>query len=730
MAPAFSSLSGISSLLVGTLLLSGSALSLAQEDVPSFMPTSDSSAEAKQKLAGNILVKFKTKGGIAASAANAALSTILSAAGLEEIDAGMFPSTGLSLLRIKDFKVDKAEDIVNTKLAALTSAVAAQSGLVEIEYAEPDRVLYADQTSAPNDPSFGQLWGMTKIGVMDNQPNAGEPGAWRQTTGSSNVTVLVIDTGVDYNHPDISANTWVNPGEIPGNGQDDDGNGYVDDVYGINAITNSGDPMDDQSHGTHCAGTIGAVGNNGVGVVGVSQQVKLAGCKFLSASGSGSTSGAIKCVEYGVRMGFTLTSNSWGGGGYSQGLKDAIDAAEAIGQLFVAAAGNSNTNNDVTPHYPSNYNNDNVISVASTTDTDGRSGFSCYGATTVDLGAPGSNILSTIHNNRYATYSGTSMATPHVAGAAALLYAGNPSLSGVSGGAQVKRALMLTVDPISALAGKCVSEGRLNVGKAMEFLVNPGPSPPPPPIAPPNAPPPPPRGAGCFITEGDGTALETGPAADEYMSKNHPNNYANNLRGIIEMEGPVCVEFLAFDLEQGYDFVTHVNSAGNQLGRFSGAATPANIQIPASTYERMIFTTDFSVVRAGFKVKCHIRAPCPGGPPTPTPTTTTMPTPTTAPPTPTPTTMPTTMPTPTTMPPTTPPTTNQTTDYIDKALDSVGGAIDAGKNATKDVKDGIDKLKENPEDAVKIPGKITSAASSTAGSLALASALLLGAAFN
>ena len=186
MAPAFSSLSGLSSLLVGTLLLSGSALSLAQEDVPSFMPTSDSSVEAKQKLAGNILVKFKTKGGIAASAANAALNTILSAAGLEEIDAGMFPSTGLSLLRIKDFKVDKAEEIVNTKLAALTSAVAAQSGLVEIEYAEPDRVLYADQTSAPNDPSFGQLWGMTKIGVLDGQPNAGEPGAWNTTTGSNN----------------------------------------------------------------------------------------------------------------------------------------------------------------------------------------------------------------------------------------------------------------------------------------------------------------------------------------------------------------------------------------------------------------------------------------------------------------------------------------------------------------------------------------------------------------
>lgn len=330
------------------------------------------------------------------------------------------------------------------------------------------------------------------------------------------------------------------------------------------------------------------------------------------------------------------------------------------------------------------------------------------------------------------------MATPHVAGAAALLFAGNPSLTGAIKAEQVKRALMRTVDPIQALAGKCVSEGRMNVGKAMQFLVNPGPSPPPPPPSPPATPPPPPRGAGCFITEGDGSALESAPAADEYQSKNHPNNYPNNVRGTLEMQGPICVEFQAFNLENGYDFVKHYDSSNNQKGSYTDRNAPSNIQVPASTYEKLIFTTDFSVVASGFKLKCS--ATC-GSTPTPTTTTpppTTMPTtpaptpttttPTTPAPTPVPTTMPTTQPQPTTMP-TTPNSTTTTTDYIDAAIGSVKDAIDAGKNATKDVQDGIDKLKENPTDAAKIPGKV-SAARNTAGSLAIASALLLGAAFN
>ena len=319
-------------------------------------------------------------------------------------------------------------------------------------YAEPDFLVSAIAT--PNDPMFSQLWGMSKINA---------PAAWDVSTGSASVVVGDIDTGIDYTHPDLGANVWTNPGEIAGNGIDDDHNGYVDDIHGWDWVSNDNDPMDDHGHGTHTSGTVGALGNNGAGVAGVNWNVRIAGLKFLNAQGSGSTSNAIKALQYAVDKGMKVTNNSWGGGGYSQGLADAITAAGTAGDLFVAAAGNNSSNNDTLASYPASYGMANIIAVASTTSTDGLSSFSNYGPTSVDLGAPGSGILSTLPGNTYASWSGTSMATPHVTGAAALLWAVH--LNWTYG--QVRDRILCTAAAIPALAGKTVTGGRLDLGAAL-----------------------------------------------------------------------------------------------------------------------------------------------------------------------------------------------------------------------------------------------------------------------
>jgi subtilisin family serine protease len=337
-----------------------------------------------------------------------------------------------------------------------------------IEYVEPNWLLHINQI--PNDPQFGVLWGLHNTGQSGGVAGAhiSAVEAWDTTVGSHDVVIGVVDTGVDFTHPDLVPNMFVNPAEIAGNNIDDDANGFIDDVHGMNAITGTGNPMDDNDHGTHVSGTIGAVGNEGVGVVGVNWNVSIMGLKFLSASGSGSTADAIECINYAVLMknrgvNIRALNNSWGGGGFSQALMDSIVAANTAGILFVAAAGNSNANNDTTPSFPSNYDVPNVLAVASTTRTDAKSSFSSFGATTVDLGAPGSDILSTIPGNGYAIFSGTSMATPHVTGAAALVLSINDSLSVT----ELKQILMDTGDPISSMSGITVSGKRLNVAAAL-----------------------------------------------------------------------------------------------------------------------------------------------------------------------------------------------------------------------------------------------------------------------
>jgi subtilisin family serine protease len=345
---------------------------------------------------------------------------------------------------------------------ALSSSARSLEALDGIRYAEPDFRLYASGT--PTDPMFPQLWGMTKIEA---------PGAWDLFAGGP-VTVADIDTGIDASHRDLSGNLWVNPGEIAGNRIDDDRNGVIDDVNGANFYEPpaTGDPEDEDGHGTHTAGTIAAKSGNGFGVAGVNPTAKIMAVKFLGEDG-GTTSGAIASINYSAKMGARVINASWGGGGESKALKESIDAAGRSGVLFVAAAGNESDNSDESPHYPAAYDSPNIVSVAASNASDALANFSNYGSVSVDLAAPGVDILSTIPGDRFYSASGTSMATPHVAGVAALLAARNPSL----GYAELKARLLDSVTKVAALSGQVASGGRLNARAAVAGEDSPPPAP-------------------------------------------------------------------------------------------------------------------------------------------------------------------------------------------------------------------------------------------------------------
>ncbi len=365
--------------------------------------------------------------------------------------------TDLGATQVKHFKRIKA-DKKRIDGVTVETAIGRYKNHPAVEYIEPDYILTINEI--PNDLRFNELWGMYNTGQTGGTPGAdiSATNAWDVFTGSSSVVIGVIDTGVDYNHPDLAANIYVNPGEIAGNGIDDDGNGFIDDVRGWDFVNNDNDPMDDNGHGTHCSGTIGGVGNNGIGVAGVNWRVKIMPLKFLSASGSGSTTDAIECIEYATMMGINLTSNSWGGGGYSQAMADAIADAGANNILFVAAAGNSSSDNDASPHYPSSYDMDNVVAVAATDHNDNLASFSSYGATSVDLAAPGDDILSTLPGGAYGLLSGTSMATPHVSGALGLIFGRFPAINALD----AKNLLLNFADPLPNLDGVVLTGGRLN----------------------------------------------------------------------------------------------------------------------------------------------------------------------------------------------------------------------------------------------------------------------------
>ena len=349
-------------------------------------------------------------------------------------------------------------------------AVAAFEASPDVSFAHPD--FDVQLLATPNDPSFSSLWGFHNTGQTGGTADADIDAveAWDIRTDASSVVVAVIDTGIDYTHPDLVDNMWVNPGEIAGDGVDNDGNGYIDDIYGYDFINNDADPMDDHSHGTHVAGTIGAQGDNGVGVAGVAWDVQLMALKFLGASGGGSTSGAIAAVNYAANNGADIANNSWGGGGFNSSLQNAINNFANNGGIFTAAAGNHGGNNDNGGFYPANYNN--VISVAASTHTDAKAGFSGYGVNTVDIAAPGTSILSTVPGNGYASYNGTSMATPVVSGAFAILAAEYPDDTNQ----ELIDRMMQAADPVLT---EYTTYGRLNLNAALDDGDDP---PPPPPV--------------------------------------------------------------------------------------------------------------------------------------------------------------------------------------------------------------------------------------------------------
>ncbi|MHC4315540.1 MAG: S8 family serine peptidase [Planctomycetota bacterium] len=357
---------------------------------------------------------------------------------------------------------------------SLQEAVAAYNRHPDVEYAELNYIVSINVT--PNDPLYPLQWSLNNTGQMypesrryNHPPGTPDcdidaPEAWDISTGGPGTIVAVVDTGVDYRHRDLDDNMWINIGEIAGNGVDDDGNGYVDDIYGYDFINNDGDPCDDYGHGTHCAGTIASEGNNGLDIVGVCWNARIMALKFLGDDGYGSTSDAVTAFYYAVENGADVISNSWGGGGYNYAMQEAIDYAHSLGVIMVASAGNGYSND---PKYPAYY--EHMISVAATNSNDEKVPFSNYGDW-VDIAAPGVDILSlraegTYMGTKYDDYttvaSGTSMACPHVAGACALLLSTNPLLTYD----EVYDFLMETVDPISP--GICIADGRLNLNNAI-----------------------------------------------------------------------------------------------------------------------------------------------------------------------------------------------------------------------------------------------------------------------
>ncbi|MGE3261769.1 MAG: S8 family serine peptidase [Bacteriovoracia bacterium] len=456
-----------------------------------------------------------------------------------------------------------------------------------IEYAEPNYIMHVlgseDSEVLPNDSDFDKLWGMKNIGQKDSAGTVGVAGAdigatkaWKTTTGNKDILVAVIDTGVDYTHPDLKDNIFVNAGEIAGNGIDDDGNGFVDDVHGWNfAGVSTNDPMDDNEHGTHVSGTIGGKGNNGLGVAGVNWTTSILPVKFLTGAGSGTLEDAVKSIQYATLMKAKVMNNSWGGGGFTQSLYDAIAGAKAAGLLFVAAAGNDSQNADSSPHYPAGYQIDNVIAVAATTNQDTLASFSTYGKRTVHIAAPGHKIYSSVPGNKYDSFSGTSMATPHVVGAAALLWGTDTSMTY----AQVKERLLASRDFIPSLSRKVASSGRLNIYNAINGIYPPSPEP--------------------------AESAWRDFAFQGTVESEHP--YANSAKQEWSIEGPADAKFMRVvfskvDLESGYDFVKIYDASGAEMDAVSGKSDNQTSFYVTGNKMTLKLTSDSSINSWGFAV--------------------------------------------------------------------------------------------------------------------------------
>ena len=410
-------------------------------------------AKRSEKVPGELIVRFKP--GTSEDKKSAVLKKSQAIArDLIAPNARIARAAGVAAPASEQIKVLKVPGNIAAAQAALDQDP-------NVLYVEPNYKTHIEAEVIPNDFEFDSLYGILNTGANGGKVGADikAPEAWNISTGSRDIVIAIIDTGVDYFHEDLRANVWVNTREIPGNGIDDDGNGYIDDVYGYDFVSNDSSPFDDHFHGTHVAGIAGAVGNNGIGVVGVCWQTRLMAVKAFDQQGSGDVATAVAAIHYAVANGARVINASWSSGDRSRALQDAVDEARAAGVIFVAAAGNSHSGN---PFYPAGY--DSVISVASVNNKDELSPFTNFGRT-VDLSAPGEQILSTIPDSRYDSISGTSMSCPYVAGAAALILSRHPEFTP----AQVANILKNTTDPVSSFT--YIGSGRLNVFNALQVNV-------------------------------------------------------------------------------------------------------------------------------------------------------------------------------------------------------------------------------------------------------------------
>lgn len=441
---------------------------------------------------------------------------------------------------------------------------------------------------APNDPKFGKLWGLTNTG-LNNPKKEGVIGvdisaekAWDINIGGRKPIIGIIDSGINYNHEDLKDNIWTNEAELNGQmGIDDDNNGYIDDIYGYDFFNKDADPMDDNGHGTHCAGVIGAKGDNGVGIVGVVWNTQIMALKFFSKDGKGTLEGALESIQYAVKMGVKVINNSWGGGSYSEILESTIKAANEKGVTFIAAGGNNSSNNDYEPVYPASFQLPNLISVAAIDYQGLLASFSNFGKTSVHLAAPGVSILSTYldnedptSNSTYKRLSGTSMAAPHVAGIVALLFSNEPYLSP----SEIKARLIQTSIPMKELRYISQSKGMVNAFNALAGLE----------------------------PEPDSDATETWPLTrDLSISSIHP--YKPKMFQTWEIEVPGATRmglyFEKFHTEEIRDTVTLTNRTGEVLAEFSGRLDDYWTRSYPGDYIKVTFKTDINFNKYGFDLK-------------------------------------------------------------------------------------------------------------------------------
>ncbi|MES2963105.1 MAG: S8 family serine peptidase [Bdellovibrionota bacterium] len=476
--------------------------------------------------------------------------------------------------RVRDDVVLVQRPIAETK----TSAMKTLRSLSYVRAVEPNFIYRANR--APDDTNYKELWGLRNTGALDSKMQKGLPridisaeDAWEITTGSKAVVVAVIDTGIDFSIPDLKDNAWTNSAEANGApGVDDDGNGYVDDIHGYDFAHDDGDPIDDHSHGSHCAGTIGGRGNDGAGVVGVNWNVTLMAVKFLDENGSGNLANAVKAVDYARKMGAKIMSNSWGGGGKSAILEQAIEDAKAADVLFVAAAGNDGSDNDEFPTFPANYAVDNVLAVAAVDNRGELAAFSNFGVTTVHVAAPGVNVLSTTPNG-LKFYSGTSMATPHVAGIAALVASVEPMLTY----SELKAKVTSTARKTKALEGKVASGGLANAYSALTGTV--------------------------LTDEYDASAWADQRMYSAELPNPYPSKHDQSFTISVAGANHVAARFSRFKTEAHFDKVTFWNAAGEKLGEWSGERA-AGTYSPIADGDTLVlrFTSDENVSFEGFAI--------------------------------------------------------------------------------------------------------------------------------